>query len=640
MLLAGAARLSAQTVPPPGKESENKLIAVLKSDAPQKEKADACRQLAIIATEDAVAPLAALLSDEKLSHMARYALEPIPHPSVDRALRNALDTLKGRPLVGVIDSIGVRRDAEAVAKLATMLTDPDPLVAQATARSLGKIGDFNASKALQKALDKSPEANRLAIFEGLFRCAEGFAEKGPKSVAIAIYDQLRSIEAPHQVRGGALRGAILARGSDGLMLLRQHLKSDDYILFSAAVQTAQELPGREVTAVLTAALDQSPTDNKILMLQTLGQRADASAIPAVLKIAEGAEAPIRIAALKTLGQMPNASIVDTLFKAAIESDSSVARTARDTLVGLADLKDIEAAFLTRIEKGPTKARLVAIDVIAECRTAGANTLLFKAADDPDKQIRIAAIGALGQTGGPENLSALVTLLVERKDADEIRAAENSTKNICAKAPDKQESARTLLQAMSGASADAKCALIRLLRVPDGPDALQAVRAAARDNDGKIQETAVRTLCEWPSADAAPDLLEMARAAANQARKIAALRGYINLVRDETLSTEKKMQMAAQAAKLVQRDQEKKLLLGVLGAIPTADALQMAMTHLDNASTKQEASLAAVAIADKIAERNPAEVVEAMQKVLKATNNRDITRQARSALNKARKAAGS
>ena len=63
---------------------ESKLIAVLKSDAAQKAKADACRELARVGTRDAVAPLAAFLGDEKLSHMARYGLEPIPDPAVRR----------------------------------------------------------------------------------------------------------------------------------------------------------------------------------------------------------------------------------------------------------------------------------------------------------------------------------------------------------------------------------------------------------------------------------------------------------------------------------------------------------------------------------------------------------------------------
>ena len=81
--------LMGQTTPPAG--SEGKLIAVIESDdASHKEKADACRHLAIIGTKRAVAPLAALLGDEKLSHMARYGLEPIPDAAVDEAFRDAL----------------------------------------------------------------------------------------------------------------------------------------------------------------------------------------------------------------------------------------------------------------------------------------------------------------------------------------------------------------------------------------------------------------------------------------------------------------------------------------------------------------------------------------------------------------------
>ena len=125
-----------------------------------------------------MAPLAALLGDEKLAHMARYALEPIPDPAVDDALRDALGKLKGRPLVGVIGSIGVRRDAKAVEPLARLLKDADADVAQAAARALGSIGTPAAVKALEDALAGTPAANRLAFYEGLFRCAEALSARG------------------------------------------------------------------------------------------------------------------------------------------------------------------------------------------------------------------------------------------------------------------------------------------------------------------------------------------------------------------------------------------------------------------------------------------------------------------------------
>ena len=85
-----------------------------------------------------MAPLAALLCNEELSHMARYGLEPIPDPSVDTALRDALDKVKGRLLVGVIGSIGVRRDPKAVPALVKRLDDPDAEVAAGRGASPGQ----------------------------------------------------------------------------------------------------------------------------------------------------------------------------------------------------------------------------------------------------------------------------------------------------------------------------------------------------------------------------------------------------------------------------------------------------------------------------------------------------------------------
>ena len=119
----------------PAFAQEGKLIATLKSDAPMQAKADACRELARYGTKAAVPVLARLLPDQALSHMARYALEPIADPSVDAALRRALSQTNGRLLEGVITSIGVRKDQMAVGPLAQRLSSSDPGVAQAAARA-------------------------------------------------------------------------------------------------------------------------------------------------------------------------------------------------------------------------------------------------------------------------------------------------------------------------------------------------------------------------------------------------------------------------------------------------------------------------------------------------------------------------
>ena len=86
-LLTGIA--TAQDMP-----NEAALIDVLKSDAGWFEKQDACRKLRQIGTAASIPALEPLLTDEKLSHMARYALEPMPFPEVDKALPIAIETLR------------------------------------------------------------------------------------------------------------------------------------------------------------------------------------------------------------------------------------------------------------------------------------------------------------------------------------------------------------------------------------------------------------------------------------------------------------------------------------------------------------------------------------------------------------------
>jgi len=622
-----------QTVPPATKQQEAELIAVLKSDASHKEKADACRQLAVIGTKDAVATLAALLDDEKLSHMARYGLETIPDPAVDVALRTAMAKLKGQPLIGVIGSLGVRRDAEAVEPLGKMLQDPEAQVAQAAARALGKIGNLSAAKSLQNALLKTPPANQLDLCEGLFRCAEAIADKGQSNEAVAIYDQLLDTPAPHQVRDGALRGAILLRGRDGLSLLRKYLSSDDFIMFSSAVHTTQELADPEVTRLLTAQLNQLTADNQILIIQALGQRGDTAALPAIIEKTRRGDVALRVEALKALGRLGNASVVSTLFEAAVDPQPEVADTAKTTLAGLTNHKNVESAIIAMIEKGTSNARLVAIDIVAQQHTSTANPYLLRAASDPDKQIRVTAINAMGQTGKTGELTELVEILVNRRNEEELTAAENSMKTICSNSTDKQACTEKFLEALPRTNADARCALLRLLRVSGGADALNAIRAATTDANAQIQDTAIRTLCKWPTADAALDLLEMAKNSTNPSHKITALRGYIRLVRDSDFSTETKLAMAREADGLVQFDEDKKLLIGMLGEIPAVEAISMAMTHLDNSQTRDEASFAIVAISEKIVLQKPDEVADALKKVLQVTDNKNVTDRAKAILDK-------
>lgn len=360
VLLAGAVPLVGQTVRDDGRERVVKLLDVLKSSASREEKQAACRELAIVGTKEAVPALAAFLADPDLSHAARYALEPIPDPAVDEALRKALDEAKGRALVGVIGSVGVRSDAKAVDRLARLLESPDHEVARAAATALGGIGSVEAAQPLAAALVAASAETRLALCEGLFRAAESLAAAGHRVQALAIYDGLLKLaDAPSQVRTGAVRGAILVLGKDGLPSLRRHLRSDDDLLFTAAVRTTYEMPGHAVTALLVEALQRTDApDRQVLLIQSLASRKDPWALSKLWTRAMAGPRRVRSVAIRAVAEAGAAAMAPALFPLLDDSDPDLAQAARESL-----------AVLPGYLAWATRPGLSAEQRLAICRTA-------------------------------------------------------------------------------------------------------------------------------------------------------------------------------------------------------------------------------------------------------------------------------
>src|SRR5688572_26893394 len=113
----------------PDPEKTRQLLAIVQSEADLAVRARALQQLALVATKDAVPPISALLADDKLGQYARDVLEQMPDPAAATALRTALGQLKGKALIGVINSLGIRGDEGSVAPLSGLAADRAPEIA-------------------------------------------------------------------------------------------------------------------------------------------------------------------------------------------------------------------------------------------------------------------------------------------------------------------------------------------------------------------------------------------------------------------------------------------------------------------------------------------------------------------------------
>ena len=185
------------------------LIAILKDAAsPEFKKAKACVRLGELGAKEAIPVLATLLDNDHLNVYARSGLEPMAGPEADDALRAALPKLKGNHLIGVINSLGKRRDAKAIPALAKFLHSPDQETARSAAASLGSIGGPQAQKDLQTALNKTTGLVKMAVADAALICAERYLADGKRAEALALFASMSAPEVPKPMRLAAMNAII------------------------------------------------------------------------------------------------------------------------------------------------------------------------------------------------------------------------------------------------------------------------------------------------------------------------------------------------------------------------------------------------------------------------------------------------
>jgi HEAT repeat protein len=588
-------------------EQETQLIELLKSDAPKSEKALACKKLAVYGSSEAVPELAKLLTDAELASWCRIALEAIPGDEANEALRASLPMLEGRLLVGAINSLGVRHDADAVEPLTERLTDANPDVASAAAVALGHIGNSTATESLRKKLATAPEDVRSAIAEGLVLCAERAVADDRAAEAVELYDQVRQADVPRPRIREATRGAILARGQDGIPLLVEQLNSPDKDLFQIGLSTAREFPGKKVDETLAKEMAKAVPVRAALLVQAMADRPQTVVLPAILKAAESGAQPVRIAAIGAVGRVGNASCLPSLLKIALEDDETLAPLVKKALTDLPG-ETVDQDIVKRLDKAEGKIYPLLLELVGE-RRIDAIPPLIKALNHADKAVRSAALISLGNTVPQEKLSVLITQVVSPKKADDAATAQLALMTASVRMPDREACATELAAAMDKAPAAKKVALLEIIGAVSGTKALETVAAAAKSSDPALQNTSSDLLGKWMTIDAAPVLLDLTKNGPEKFH-VRAQRGYMRIARQFIMPDDERIEMCRNAFEFAKQPAEQKLVLELLQRpVPHLEKLKLAIQATEKYSElKNEALQAVAAIAQKLNDKQ-AEVKE-------------------------------
>lgn len=614
---------------------EDALLGVLQSAAAPAEKAMACRQLALRGTARAVPALAPLLADPQLASWARIALEAIPDPAADAALREAAGKLNGRLLVGVLNSIGRRRDAQAVPVLSARLREADPEVAGAAAVALGHIGNAAAAAALKARLADVPEALGAALGEGCVRAADQLRAAGQTAAALELYDAARAARLPLQQRLEATRGAILARQTEGVPLLLEQLRAGDKHAFALGLRVARELPGPAVTQGLVRALEQLPAGRQPLVLRALADRLDPAVLPAVMQAARAGTPDLRRTAVELLEHCGDVSSVPVLLEAVTATDRDLARTARNSLARL-HAEGVDAALTRRLEQASGTERVVLLELCGLRRITAALPGVRQAVQDSDPAVRRAALQAVAALGGEPEVAELARLLQAANDAARREELEGTLIELSSRVG--TPAAAPLLPLTRHAEPAVRITGIHALASVGGTEALAAVVAATRDPVEAVQDEAVRALSTWPNnwpedVAVAEPLLALVNSGAKRTHQVLGFRGYLQYLQaDKRLTDPARVERIRELLPRLQWPEEKQAAISALGSLRTAAALDLLQTLAADDAVTEEAWAAMVGLAGQdLPGVSPERRRDVLREVVAKTRNESLRKRAEKAL---------
>lgn len=584
---------------------EAKLLAVLQSaEATEDAKTFVCRCLRQVGSAKCVPVVAPLLSNEKLSHMARYALQGNLSPEAGKALRDALGTVKGNLLVGVISSVGARRDGEAVGALALLAKDSDAAVAGAALNALGHVGGAQAAKALEAVTPSA--ALKKAWVTAYLGCAESLAAAD----AGKIYRKVFSGQFDVTSRVAALAG-LVRTGQIAANELVAVLKGNDAKLQIEAAQLTAEL--RDASAYI-AALPSLPASVQVIVISGFATSANKAAASAVAALAESPSAEVSAAALRALGVIGDASNVPLLARLSLGKDEKAALA----FASLARLPgaEVDAALEKLLKSQNAGERAKAIEAFAARMDRRQNGAILAVCNDPEKEVRMAAYKALRVLADDSMLPSVAVLMISASSGSERSELEQTVTAVALRNPS-ADAAADLLAVKLGASPDADASLLTVLAKRGGARALEAVRKCVDGTNPEQKKAAVRAMSAWADTTPLKDLMSVAQNDADASCRILALRGYVRLVGDSDVSAGEKVKMFESALVAAKQPDAVKQVLSGLSNVKEVAALKVVAAQLDNAAVANEAAASALSISQELVNKKKSKdkaIVEAMNKI--------------------------
>ena len=354
---------------------------------------------------------------------------------------------------------------------------------------------------------------------------------------------------------------------------------------AAETETIQSLPyvSDAKFAEFMNGFDKLSDDDKARALGALRVRKTKEFTGVAVNALKSESVEVKRAAILALEKIATGKEFDVLYEQMKTFDRGFVADAMKRIPG-ADFDAAVAAALKKETNGENAATLA--DVVSGRYLVSEVSSILESAKEDGCPIRLQLLTAAERLATKEHIGDFVDAFVAIPAGGDRDRAEQIIARLC------EGDATPVVAKMNNANG---ATIFPLLGRIGGDAAFAQIERGLKSNNGPMIALSVRSLCNWPNAKVAPQLLDAAKNEAYpENMRIQALRAYIRVVslpddQDAVdMSGADKLAALKDAFKLATRDDERNLALERVGAVRELDSVKFALEHVDNKALQNKA----------------------------------------------------
>jgi len=595
----------------PGRERQRimyieKILALAQSSPHEEIRNFLISHVQLAGKAEAVKPLARLLTDERTAGPAARALQSIGGPQAGKLLLKSLGKVRGLALEAVIQAIGQLRTPKAAKKLRRYTSSDDPGVRQAALHALALTGDPAVAELLSESkVAASYEERHRAAFLYITYARE-LAGKGHRREALdaadSIYEFYRRPGESHIASDALELIVTLVDERTAVSTILKALDEEDQSLRAAALELGFRI-NRDL--IVPALIEKAPTvtpATRAQIIDRLGRRRDARALPLIRMSLSDRSADVRLAAIEAINGEWTRDLLHPLIELVTGSEEETQLAAARKALLCFDGKDIMPLVIAAMPSATGPAKAVLLEILGEKAAEAHADLVFAETGSGEDGVRSAALKALAGVARPQDLPRLIRLLTEMDNSREIKNLEDAVAAAATREADTAVS--RLINLIKDSPDKEQEAVIRILARFGGKTALDFVSARLSDENPRLRTAALVALSRWPEIEAASRLLGTIKQTDSRHDLLIALEGYVRLVNDSKEPAWKKYQLFKDCLDSVREEADKTVILRGLSAFRDPWTFKLLSAYLGHPVLGPAASEAILEIAS---EQAPAEL---------------------------------